>query len=134
MKKPEIIIMTLIIMFSLILGACGGGADKVRQEQLNERKESTAGNLNDILHDIEERIEIAEYQMEKAEGELQEELEELNSALKEQKENIENELKLVNEATIETWNDVIDNTSETIREVRSKTNEITKKLRDLMEE
>ena len=127
-------IMTLIIMFSLILGACGGGADRVRQEQLNERKESTAGNLNDILHDIEERIEIAEYQMEEAEGELQEELEELNSALKEQKENIEKELELINEATLETWNDVIDNTSKTIREVRTETNEITRKLLDLMEE
>ncbi len=136
MKNPVIKIMSMLVMFALLLASCGGGgsADRVRQEQLNEIKESTSESLHDLLHDIEERIEIIEEQMEHADGELEAQLEESRDAVKEQKEIIENEMAKIDEATLDTWNDVIESSSATIAQVRSEINEISRKVRDLIEE
>ncbi len=127
-------IAALIIMMAVVLGACGGGsADRVRQEQLNEVKESTVENLNDILYDLEERIEFLEGHIKEAEGDAKAEFEEANETLEEQKKRIEQKLVHIDEATLDTWNDVIDKTSVVIQEVRSATNEAIRDIRELVE-
>ncbi len=124
----------ILIMLVSVLGACGGGgADRVRQEQLNEVKESALENLNEMLHDLEQRVEFLEEHIEEAEGEAKAELEEARELLEEQKEELEGEIAKIDEATLDTWNEVIENTSQVIQQVRTETNEIINIIREHIE-
>ncbi len=133
-KGSSISLAAILIMLVFILGACGGGsADRVRQEQLNEVKESALENLNDMIHDLDQRIEFLGEHIEEAEGEAKDELEEARDQLKEQKDVLEQEADKIDEATLDTWNDVIENTSQVIQQVRTETNDIINNIREHIE-
>lgn len=133
-RSSKVSFAAILIMLVFVLGACGGGgADRVRQEQLNEVKESALDNLNDMLYDLEQRVEFLGEHIEEAEGEAKAELEEAREQIKEQKGVIEKEIAKIDEATLETWNEVIENTSQVIQQVRTETNEIINNIREHVE-
>lgn len=125
--------MIAVIFFAIFMWSCGGGQNKVQNEQLKEAKETTTQNLNKYKNEIEERIDYVEGQIEEASGEMKEELEESRAALKEQQELLEAELENVQDATVDSWNDVVSQASQSLTQARSKMNEVSKNVRELLE-
>jgi peptidoglycan hydrolase CwlO-like protein len=126
-------LLSFLIMF--FVSACGGGnQQKAQNEKLNDVKETTRLQLQQLEKDIEERIDYVDEQIEEASGELEQNLREVRDELKTQQEVVEKEMENVKNATIETWDNVLNNVKTNYQDARTKMNEASKKVREWLED
>lgn len=130
-KSIKLISLFLVM---LIAWSCGGGQQQERDKKLKEVKETTNTQLENLMADIDKRIQYLDEQIEEASGELEENLKEVREELKNQKKMIANEVESVKKATFEGWNEALSHATQKYQEARSKTNEVSKKVREWLEE
>lgn len=124
-----------VLFFSLFLFySCGQSAeDKVRQNQLDEVKQSVNEDLVALRGDVENRMERINQELEGAEQQTAEQLSNAHSELENQLERLNEEMQAVENATIENWDEVVARVSQTATDVRSRTIEITQEVNQLLE-
>jgi hypothetical protein len=131
-------IAAIPFLIAVLIWSCGGGdgtstAERLKQDQLNEVKESVLAEINNLKNEVEQRIEFLEDEAGTADNQVRARMDEYRNELIEQNELLSKEYQNIQDATFEEWNDIAEGASETINQVNQKTNEITKEVRDLID-